>query len=66
MRTACLQLTSGLVMDTNIEEAVRLARIAQEQGAVFSLMPENVGLLGPGGAMRDQATPEHSLSLIHI
>ncbi|PPR12732.1 MAG: Hydrolase [Alphaproteobacteria bacterium MarineAlpha9_Bin7] len=60
MRTACLQLTSGLVMDTNIEEAVRLARIAREQGAVFSLMPENVGLLGPGGAMRDQATPEHS------
>ena len=47
-------------MGSNIETASRLARAAQDQGAVFVLMPENVGLLGSGGEMRDQAAAEGS------
>lgn len=60
VRVACLQLTSGPEMDSNIETASRLARAAQDQGAVFALMPENVGLLASGGKMRDQAATEDS------
>ena len=60
VRVACLQLTSGPEMDSNIETASRLAHTAQDQGAVFALMPENVGLLGSSGKMRDQAAVEDS------
>ena len=60
MRVACLQLTSGREMDRNIETAGGLARSARDQGVVFALMPENVGLLGSGREMRDRAAPENS------
>ena len=60
MRVGCLQLTSGPEIDQNIEAASRLVRLAQDQGVVFALMPENVGLLGPGKEMRDRAAPESS------
>ena len=60
MRVGCLQLTSGPEIDRNIETASRLVRSARDQGVVFALMPENVGLLGSGREMRDRAAPENS------
>ncbi len=60
MRVGCLQLTSGPEIDRNIETASRLVRSARDQGVVFALMPENVGLLGSGREMRNRAAPENS------
>ena len=60
MRVACLQVTSGPDMGKNIEVGCKSLRAAQDQGAELALMPENVGFLGPGKEMLQQATVEPS------
>ena len=55
MRVACLQLTSGPDMGKNIEVGCKFLRVAQDRGAELARMPENVGVLGPGKEMLQQA-----------
>jgi len=58
LRAACIQLTSGPSLKDNMDGAGQLVSRACDQGANFVFLPENVGLLGPGGVMREQAAPE--------
>ena len=45
-RVACIQTSSQLDMDANLEAASALVRDAVENGAQLVLMPENVSLMG--------------------
>ena len=58
LRAACIQVTSGVSMDKNVDAVARLVREAHAQGAEFVFLPENVGLLGPGAVMREGAAFE--------
>ena len=51
-KAACVQISSQLDMDANLEAASALVRDAADNGAQMVLMPENVSLMG---ANREQA-----------
>jgi predicted amidohydrolase len=59
LRAACVQLTSGPSLEDNIAGAGRLVNKASDHGANFVFLPENVGLLGPGAVMREEAALEN-------
>jgi len=58
LRVACVQVTSGLSLQDNVETASSLASDACLKGAEFVFFPENVGLLAPGAMMRETAAAE--------
>ncbi|MEE1563236.1 MAG: nitrilase-related carbon-nitrogen hydrolase, partial [Alphaproteobacteria bacterium] len=51
-KAACVQISSQLDMDANLEAASALVRDAADNGAQMVLLPENVSLMGTN---REQA-----------